>query len=291
MTGANATSAGTPTTTTDDAPPWLRVQGVSVTFGALKALSDVSLSVEPGHIHAIIGPNGAGKSTLFNVISGLYRTTAGEVWLGDDELTSLRPHQITRLGLGRAFQNIVLPPHATVERSIMLGRHHLTSAGFVRTGLRLPSAVREQRLHAARVREIADFLELGDLFDAEVSGLSYGDRKRVEVGRALATEPRVLLLDEPVAGMNATESALMAEQLRSIRAGLGITILLVEHDMAMVMAIADRVTVLDFGTVIASGTPTEIQRDPEVIRAYLGSSDGISEAAPTATDLPRREQP
>ncbi|EFC81959.1 ABC transporter ATP-binding protein [Parafrankia sp. EUN1f] len=274
----------------EQAPQRLRIEGVSVTFGALKALSDVSISVEPGHIHAIIGPNGAGKSTLFNVLSGLYSTSAGKVWLGNTELTSRRPHQITELGIGRAFQNIALPSHATVARSLMLGRHHLTRAGFLRTGLRLPSTIREQERHRARVREIAEFLGLGDLFDVEVSGLSYGDRKRVEVGRALATEPRVLLLDEPVAGMNATESSRMAGQLRAIRESLGVTILLVEHDMAMVMAIADRVTVLDFGTVIASGTPAEIQRDPDVIRAYLGSADGISKAPSDAPPTSWRDK-
>ena len=184
--------------------------------------------------------------------------------------------------MARAFQNIALSGGQTVAENLMLGRHHLTRAGFVASGLRLPSAVREGRVHGARVREIAEFLELGDKLAVPVGVLSYGDQKRVEVARALCIEPTLLLLDEPVAGMNADETRRMAETVLEIRDGLGISIVLVEHDMGMVMGIADRVTVLDFGRLIADGSPAEVQRHPEVIRAYLGAGDDT----PTAETQP-----
>ena len=266
-----------------DIPPVL-VENVSVRFGAIKALSEVSFTVEPGTIHAIIGPNGAGKSTMFNVLSGVYRAAEGQVRFGEHRLDQMRPYKIAGIGVARAFQNIALSAGQTVAENLMLGRHHLTKAGFIAAGLRLPRATREGKLHGARVAEIAEFLELGDKLHTPVGVLSYGDQKRVEVARALCTEPRLLLLDEPVAGMNAEETHRMAEAILEIRAGLGISVVLVEHDMGMVMSLADRVTVLDFGRRIADGTPAEVQRDPEVIRAYLGSGDEIdpSEAAEAA---------
>jgi branched-chain amino acid transport system ATP-binding protein len=252
----------------------LDIASVTVRFAGLTALDGVSLRVAPASIHAVIGPNGAGKSTLFNVVCGVYRPERGSVRFAGRELVGRRPDEIAGFGVARAFQNMSLYPHSTVEENLLLGRHHLTRSGFVACGLRLPSARREEGRHRARVAEIAEFLGIGNLLAVPAGDLSQGDQKKVDIARALCIEPSLLLLDEPVAGMGAHETHEVGRLIRDVRAGFEIPVLLVEHDMGLVMDVADRVTVLDFGRVIADGTPDEMQTNPDVIRAYLGSDDG-----------------
>jgi branched-chain amino acid transport system ATP-binding protein len=252
----------------------LAVADVTVRFAGVTALDAVSLSVDTCSIHAVIGPNGAGKSTLFNVISGVYRPSAGHVRFAGHDLVGMHPYQVCRVGVGRAFQNLALYPHSTVGENLLVGRHHLTRSGFVGCALRLPRMRREEHRHVARAHELAEFAGIDHLWREPVGDLSYGDQKRVDIARALCTEPRVLLLDEPVAGMNAYETRLVASLIHDIRDGMGVAVALVEHDMALVMGIADRITVLDFGRVIADGKPDEVRKDAAVIEAYLGRTDG-----------------
>ena len=290
---------GVPPTVGSEVPP-LAVRDLTVRFGGLTAVDRVSFIVRPGTVHALIGPNGAGKSTCFNAISGVYRATSGRVLLGKNDLTGVPAHRRAGLGIGRAFQNLALSPASTVLDNVMLGRYALGRGGFLATGLRLPWVVRDERQHAERAAEICDFLGIARHLHTPAGVLPYGDQKRVDIARALAVEPTVLMLDEPAAGMNSAETAEIARTIRDVRDALGISVLLVEHDMELVMGIADRVTVLDFGRLIADDTPRAVQHDAEVIRAYLGADDtdtgsdtaaGMDGAAGRPRPTARRQQP
>ncbi|MGH3383149.1 MAG: ABC transporter ATP-binding protein [Nocardioidaceae bacterium] len=258
--------------TTATAGARLVVDDVSVHFAGVVALDQVGFSAEPGEIHALIGPNGAGKSTLFNVLCGIYRPVHGSVRLDDREVVGMSPHRVARLGVGRAFQNGSMFAGLTVEDNLLLGRHRLTRAGVLSTGLRLARARREEAQGRAHVREVASFLAIEDVLGHSSADLPYGLQKRVDMARALCTQPRLLLLDEPAAGMHTHEKVELRETIRRVAGELGVTVLLVEHDMGLVMGISDRVTVLDFGVVIASATPAEVRRDERVIGAYLGKT-------------------
>ena len=254
----------------------LTVSDLCLRFGAVTALEDLSFDVDEGELFAVIGPNGAGKTSLFNVLSRIYRPTAGRVvGLGQD-LMSLHAHDLARLGIARTFQNLGLFPFLSVLDNVMVGRAHLMNAGWVTAGLGLPGARREERVNRDAARDALRAVGLAVHADRPVGLLPYGVRKRVELARAIAMQPRLLLLDEPVAGMSRTERAEIAGIVRSIHRERGTTIVLVEHDMGIVMALAQRVLVLDFGRTIALGTPAEVQTNPHVISAYLGTV----EAAP-----------
>jgi branched-chain amino acid transport system ATP-binding protein len=253
-----------------------KVENLSISFGGIKAVNNVSFEIERNKIFSIIGPNGSGKTTIFNIISGIYKPNAGGVFLEDEKLVGLRPDIIARKGVARTFQNIQLFGNATVMDNLMLGRHiHMKTGilgGAFMLGRRSPAAKEEIR-HREIIERIIDFLDLQAMRDLFVSNLPYGKRKLVELGRALALEPKVLLLDEPSAGMNTEEKDDLRIWIKDIQEDYQVTILLIEHDMNMVMGISDRILAISQGVKIVEGTPQEVQKHPDVISAYLGEED------------------
>lgn len=252
---------------------FFRVDDLSISFGGLQALKDVSFEVEKGSIFAIIGPNGAGKTTLFNCINGIYKAGRGRILFKDREIQGKKPDRIAKLGIARTFQNIELFSHMSTMENLMLGRHNYIKTGLFRGALmwgRRSFAGKEEISHREKVEEIIDLLDLQAVRNKFVGALPYGTQKQVELGRALALEPEVLLLDEPSAGMNSEEKQDMIFWIKDIQDELGVTILLIEHDMKMVMDISERVLVINFGEVITEGTPEEVKGHPEVLKAYLG---------------------
>ncbi len=252
---------------------------LNISFGGLKAVGDISFDVETGSIFSIIGPNGAGKTTIFNCISGIYRPDSGKILFKGEDITGLRPHKIARKGIARTFQNIELFPYMTAMENLMLGRHiHMktgiwSGATFFRRGSK---AAQDEIRHRARVEQIIDLLDLQSARDQLVRGVPYGTQKLIELGRALALEPELLLLDEPSAGMNSEEKQDLIFWIKDIQDEIGVTILLIEHDMKVVMDISDRILAINFGRYITEGMPSEVQKHPEVLKAYLGE-DEISE--------------
>ena len=250
---------------------YFRAENLSLHFGGLKAVDAVSFAVEKGEILSIIGPNGAGKSSIFNLISRIYHPTTGKIFFEDQDITEVPAHGIARLGIARTFQNIELFENATVLSNLLVGRHRHSATRLWQEVLFLPSVRRAEKEHRHRVEQVIEFLDLEPFRDKLMSGLPYGVRKVIELARALCAEPRLILLDEPSSGLNVEETDDMSFWIRDMKSELGITVVMVEHDMSLVNRVSDRVIALNYGRVLAMGTPAEVQRHPDVIAAYLGA--------------------
>jgi len=248
----------------------LKVAGISKRFGGLQALSEVGLTIERGQVYGLIGPNGAGKTTFFNVITGLYTPDSGTFELGGKPYQPTAVHEVAKAGIARTFQNIRLFSEMTALENVMVGRHLRTKSGLLGAILRTPGFKAEERAIAERARELLDYVGIGKYADFKARTLSYGDQRRLEIARALATDPQLIALDEPAAGMNATEKVMLRELIERIRQD-NRTVLLIEHDVKLVMGLCDRVTVLEYGKLLAEGTPHEVQHNEKVIEAYLGT--------------------
>ncbi len=250
-----------------------KAEDISVRFGGIRAVDSVSFEVKQGEVFSIIGPNGAGKTTIFNLISRIYNTTDGRLIFDGQDITRTPPHKVAGLGIARTFQNIELFANATLLQNLLIGRHCHSRVGFLSQIAFLPSARREELVHREKAEDVIAFLGLERYRDTLIANLPYGVRKVVELGRALCTEPRLLLLDEPSSGLNVDETEGMGFWIEDIKKDLGITVIMVEHDMSLVSQVSDRVMALNYGKVLAMGLPHEVQTNPDVVRAYLGGEE------------------